>query len=218
MKRMLHRRRRRRWLLGASVALALSASAIFFGAGTATRPAKATLPSNNLYAQVVAATRGPLTACSGSDCTSANTVWHFIHVVNVNALTNEEQGTNRATVPNAFVISSVDWRIFVNGREVQEFASTFTPPPNPSVPLSWSGRWPMTVTCQGQPGAFFPPCNVVGSPAVLPGENTVVLYAGWAHGNTEPNGWYVFKYTIHGTLNGNPVDLTASSPPIKMTS
>jgi len=35
--------------------------------------------------------------------------------------------------------------------------------------------------------------------------------------DNEPNGWYVFKYTIHGTLNGNAVDLTASSPPIKMT-
>lgn len=205
------------WLLGAAFALALVGSVALFGAGTSTRPAKAALPSSKLYAQVVAATKGPLTACSGSDCTSASTVWHFIHVFNGNELTNEEGGTNRATVPNAFVVSSVDWKIFVNGVEVPEFASTFTPPPDVSVPLSWSGRWPMTVTCQGQPGAFFPPCNVIRSAAVLPGENTVVLYAGWSHGNTEPDGWYVFKYTIHGTLNGAPVDLIASSPPIKMT-
>jgi hypothetical protein len=61
------------------------------------------------------------------------------------------------------------------------------------------------------------PCNVVLNPAVLPGENTTILYSGWIHGSTEPSGTYVFRYTIHGTLNGNPLDLTASSPPIRMT-
>ncbi|HUK95314.1 MAG TPA: hypothetical protein VLU96_09690 [Gaiellaceae bacterium] len=205
------------WLLGAASALVLVASAVFFGAGRATRPARAASPSSNLYAQVVPTARGPLTSCSEAPCSSATTVWHFIHVVNANPLTNEG-GASRAIVPNSFVVDSVDWRVFVNGAEVPEFATTVTPPPDPSGPLSWSGRWPTTVTCQGQPGSFFPPCNVVGSPTVLPGENTVVFYLGWIHGNTEPNGWYVFKYTIHGTLNGNPVDLTASSPPIRMTS
>ena len=46
----------------------------------------------------------------------------------------------------------------------------------------------------------------------------MVYYVGWIHADNEPNGRYVFKYTIHGTLNGSPVDLTASSPPIKMIS
>jgi hypothetical protein len=40
---------------------------------------------------------------------------------------------------------------------------------------------------------------------------------GWIQDPTGPTGRVVFKYTIHGTLNGNPVDLTASSPPIQMT-
>ena len=42
-------------------------------------------------------------------------------------------------------------------------------------------------------------------------------YTGWIHAVGEPNGKYVFRYTVHGTLNGTPVDLTASSPPIVMT-
>jgi hypothetical protein len=44
-----------------------------------------------------------------------------------------------------------------------------------------------------------------------------VLYAGWSHGVDEPDGTYVFKHTIHGSLNGTAVALTASSPPISMT-
>jgi hypothetical protein len=62
-----------------------------------------------------------------------------------------------------------------------------------------------------------PPCTVIGKPAVIPGENTVVLFPGWIHGPGEPNGTYVFKYTVHGTQNGTPVDLTATTPPIAMT-
>jgi len=44
-----------------------------------------------------------------------------------------------------------------------------------------------------------------------------VIYAGWQHAVGEPNGKYVFQYTVHGTLNGAPVDVTASSQPIFMT-
>jgi hypothetical protein len=51
----------------------------------------------------------------------------------------------------------------------------------------------------------------------IPGEEVVVHYVGWAHGSDEPNGTYVFTFTIHGTLNGTPVVLRASSPPIVMT-
>jgi hypothetical protein len=47
---------------------------------------------------------------------------------------------------------------------------------------------------------------VVLNPAVLPGENTSIVYTGWIHGSTEPKGTYVFRYTIHGWLNGDPVD------------
>jgi hypothetical protein len=61
------------------------------------------------------------------------------------------------------------------------------------------------------------PASVVTPPAILPGENAVILYDGWVHGDGEPNGLYVFRFTVHGTLNGTPLDLTASSPPIQMT-
>jgi len=171
---------------------------------------------NDLHAYVVASSPGPLTSCSGSDCTAASVVQDFVHVVNSSRLTNWNGFTTRATVPNAFAVRSVDESVFVNGVHLSGFDTTFTPPPNPSI-LSWSGHWPSTVTCEGQPGSFQTPCDVVGSPAVLPGENTVVLYAGWAHGTTEPNGTYVFKFTVHGTRNGTPLDLTATSQPIQMT-
>jgi hypothetical protein len=169
-----------------------------------------------LRAYVVASNSGPLPPCSGSDCTAADVVQDLIHVVNASSLSNWNGFTTRATVTNAFAVSSVDESVSVNGVHVPAFDTTFTPPPNPSI-LSWSGHWPSTVTCQGQPGSFQTPCNVVNGPAVLPGEDTVVLYAGWAHGTTEPDGTYVFEFTVHGTQNGTPLDLTANSRPIQMT-
>ena len=117
----------------------------------------------------------------------------------------------RATQPNSYVVSSVDESIFVNGVQFGS-TTTFTPPPNAFF-RSRSGRWPATVTCPPPND----PCNVVGSPAVVPGEETAIFYSLWFHGDAEPNGSYVFRYTVHGTLNGTPVDLTASSPPIQMT-
>lgn len=167
------------------------------------------IPNTGVSAYVVATNRGPLPACASdlSNCESANTVWNFIHVVNSKPLTNENGATNRTTVPNTFVIESVDQEVFVNGEPHPEFANfEFTPPPNAVVP-GYSGHWPATVTCGGGP----PPCMAVTNPAVLPGENTVVLYAGWIHTENEPDGTHVFRYTVHGTLNGVPTDVVAFS-------
>jgi hypothetical protein len=200
--------------IGSLLAAAVAAAALALPAASRT-----TVEANqqaNLRAYVVASNPGPLPPCSGSDCTAANVVQDLIDVVNGSSLANWNGFTTRATVANAFAVSSVDESVFVDGVHVPGFDTTFTPPPNPSI-LSWSGHWPSTVTCQGQPGSFQTPCDVVDSPAVIPGENTVMLYAGWTHGTTEPNGSYVFKFTIHGTQNGTPLDLTASSPPIQMT-
>jgi hypothetical protein len=204
----------RRLLLGLAVTLTASALiAVLVTGGAAAPSARAASLTNGLFAYVVTTNPGPLPPCAGTgDCSAANTVWDFIHVVNTNQLTNRLTGLSRATWPNSFAVSSVDEKIFVNGIDQTQFDFTVTPPPNAFL-RSWSGHWPATVTCPPDGTA----CNVVGSPAVLPGENTAVLYTGWIHGSTEPNGIYVFKYTIHGTLNGNPVDLTASSPPIQMT-
>jgi hypothetical protein len=168
---------------------------------------------NRLFAYVVPTNRGPLPACSGSGCTSANFVWEFIHVVNANPPTNNPfGGTTRATLPNSFVVSSIDETILVDGVEIGR--GTLTPPPNMTDRFGSAGRWPSTVTCTQPPA---PPCHEVTSPAILPDENTVIWYEGWFHAVGEPNGTYVFRFTIHGALNGTTVDLTASSPPILMT-
>jgi hypothetical protein len=174
-------------------------------------PAAAKGTGTRLDAKVVATNPGPLPACSGSDCTPTNTVRYFIHIENGNAPTNLG-GFTRADIPNSFVVNSIDQAVFVDGVQDHDFDFSYTPPPNPSY-QPYSGHWLVTATCPPEG----PPCNVVGSPAVLPGEEAAVFYTGWAHGNTEPNGTYVFKFTVHGTLNGTPVDLRASSPPIVMT-
>ncbi|HEY3050873.1 MAG TPA: hypothetical protein VGJ40_04045 [Gaiellaceae bacterium] len=167
---------------------------------------------SGLRAYVVPTNRGPIPACSDvSVCTPASITRLFIYVANTNRLTNETGGS-RETFPNAYVVSSIDMAVFVDG--VHTFDDfTWTPPPN-AVLRGQSGNWPSTVTCPPSPSD---PCNVVGSPAVDPLENTSILHFGWLHVVGEPNGTHVFRFTIHGTLNGTPIDLTASSPPILMT-
>jgi hypothetical protein len=140
----------------------------------------------------------------------------FIRIENGNPFLNQGRAANvqRGDVPNAFVVNSIDQTSLVNGVPYHDFDSTSTPPPNPNFP-PYSGHWAVSVTCS--PGGP-PPCTNVGNPAVLPGEETSVFWTGWVHGDAEPNGTYVFKFTIHGTLNGAPVTLTVNSPPIVMTS
>jgi hypothetical protein len=202
---MNSRRRMYRLVFGAALLAAAVAAMLVV------LPAAATGHGTRLDAKVVATNPGPLPPCSGSDCTDANVVRDFIYVENGNPLANIG-GATRADLPNAFVASSIDQAIFVDGVQVHDFDFTYTPPPDPSY-RPWSGHWLETASCPPEG----PPCTVVGSPAVLPGEKAAVFYVGWAHGNTEPNGTYVFRYTIHGTLNGTPVTLSASSPPIVMT-
>lgn len=165
--------------------------------------------SRGLSAKVVPTNQGPLPVCSDdTSCGPANTVWDYVHVSNGNLPLN--QGGSRTTIPDAFVISSIDLHVFVNGADYSD--ATYTPPPNVTPFPSSGHRWPATVECDGAP-----PCTDVRNPAIIPGENTVAFYSGWIHDSTDPTGTFVFKYTIHGTLNGFPLDLTASSPPIQMT-
>jgi hypothetical protein len=177
-------------LVGVVVALALAVGAT----------ASSGSPGSRLFSYVVPANVGPVHV--------DETAWNYIYVVNANRPTNT--AGSRLTLPNAFVVDDVNQKVFVNGALYSDF--TFHPPPNVEFP-GWAGRWPSTVTCA--PGTP-PPCTVIGKPAVIPGENTVVLFPGWVHGPGEPNGTYVFRYTVHGTQNGTPVDLMASSPPIEM--
>ena len=209
-----------RHIHGRRVVFAATLCAAVAGAAIAFVPAAIEGTSSNkngLFAYVVASNRGPLSACPGgaSDC-SASTVWWYVHVSNANKAPNQNVlGTNRATLPNSFVISSIDETILTNGVEVGQ--GTLTPPPNLTDRFGTAGHWPSTVTCTGQPGTYQPPCNVVTSPAIVPGEDTVTFWDGWVHATPEPNGIGLAKFTIHGTLNGTPVDLTATSPAIFMT-
>jgi hypothetical protein len=176
-------------------------------------PAAAETGGNRLQLDIVATTPGPLTTCSedGTGCgAAANTVRHYLYVRNANQVENLP-GRTRADVPGAFVVSRIDTTTFVDG--VETYNSFQTPPPDTNY-SPYSGHWVATAACP--PGAG-PPCTEIGRPAVLPGERTAVFYTGWAHGDEEPNGLYVFRFTVHGTVNGEPVDLTASSPPIRMT-
>jgi hypothetical protein len=115
-------------------------------------------------------------------------------------------------VRNSFFVSSVEQRVFVDGVQDHDFDFTYTPPPDPSYE-PYSGHWPVSASCPPEG----PPCMVVGSPAVIPGEETAVFYIGWAHGSAEPNGTYIFKFTVHGRFNGSPVALNVTSAPIVMT-
>lgn len=197
-----------RRLFGATVFLGIAATVALWIVPTAFESSTA----SGLQASVTTTNNGPLPPCSGPDCTGANTTWNFVYIKNKNRLTNANGGPGRNTVPNAFVVTSVDQDVFVDG--VLTYSDTLTPPPNADF-ATYSGRWPATVTCSPRTGP--PPCGVVGAPAILPGERTAAVYSGWQHGTGEAVGTYVFRYTVHGTLNGEPVDVSASSPPIPMT-
>ena len=152
---------------------------------------------DGLSAYVVANTREPLPAADGI-------VRHFVHVINSNDFGPGSLGV-RQTLANAFVIDSVDLTTFFNGVQVGDPFSVAAPPDS----TDFTGRWPTTVT--GNIDVGF----TVGKPAVIPGENTVAFYVGQQF-ELGP-GAYVFKYTLHGTLNGSPVDLSATSPRITAT-
>jgi hypothetical protein len=119
----------RRLVLAAVLSAAVAAIALAFVPAAI----EGTSNRHDLSAFVVVTQRGPLPRCSddGSDCTAANIVWWFIHIVNGNRLSNfpPTNGSTRANTPN-------------------------------------------------------------------------------------PGGIVVTQFTVHGTLNGTPVDVTASSPPI----
>jgi hypothetical protein len=202
---MRHPRPRR--LIGAVVSV-LVVAAVALGLVPATLEGGA---QHGLQASVVASTRGPL--CSNS-CDAGSSVWEFIYVSNGNPIISASDGqfASRESLHNAFVVTSVEQRIFVDGDEYSD--ATFTPPPS-ETPRSWAGHWPSTLKCTPAPDTS--PCTIIGSPAVVPGEQAAVLFAGWGHSPGEPNGKYVFRYTVHGTLNGEPVDVSASSKPIVMT-
>jgi hypothetical protein len=203
---------RNRLIVVMAVVVAAAVIAVLVASGAGTPSARAGSLAKGLSAYVALTNNGPLPACAedGSNCAPANQVFQYVHVVNRNPLTN--QNGNRLTVPNALEVDSIDESISVNGQPYSD--AHWTPPPNITPPgfTGYAGRWPATVICDGGP-----PCTDVRNPAVVPGEDIAAFITGWIHGDAEPNGIYVFTFTIHGTLNGNAVDLTAKSAPIRMT-
>jgi hypothetical protein len=162
-----------------------------------------------LSATVGLSNPGPLHACSTAltDCPLDTVTQLFIYTTNTNRRVNWlPQTVTRSTIPNAYAVTSVDETVFVDGTVF--FTDMLTPPPTASPP-GYAGRWP--VSC----APFSSPCDVQ-SPAVLPGETTAPLVARWIHTADEPDGTYVFTFIMHGTLNGAPVDVTASSKKIVM--
>ena len=153
---------------------------------------------NPIHARVVASNPGPLHACPALPCHT----FLYVFVRNENEIGPDTFGASRDSVAGALVVSGVDMVVTIDGAPALTLA--LTPPPNPFIP-PFAGRWPMTVTCGGNP----PPCNTVGSPAVLPGENTVIVYPGWGHDPSEPDGTYVFTFTVHGTINGVATSVSA---------
>lgn len=83
---------------------------------------------NGLFAFVVTTNRGPLPACSESavDCTRANLVRDLIYVANLNRIQNADVFRTRATMTNAYVISSIDQAMYVNGAPLD--LTAFSPP------------------------------------------------------------------------------------------
>jgi hypothetical protein len=208
----------KRSLFGVAAALVAVAAVTAFVArgGLTTSSAKAAPPGNGLSAYIVLSNRGPIPPCDPNSCSAAaNFTWEYAHIVNSNPVVNDPTvGAPRSDgAANEFVLDSVDETVLIDGSVFGH--ETLTPPPNVSDRLGTSGRWPATVTC-GSPTAP-PPCTTVLNPAILPGENTIGFYDGWFHSTAEPTGSYVFRFTFHGTLNGTPVDLTASSKSVQMT-
>jgi N-acetylneuraminic acid mutarotase len=190
--------------------------------GAVARPATslsaASPVTDGLQLTVGVTNKGPLTSCDGQNptpCPLASVTQFLLYVHNTNPLANftSPPTPDRTNVPNAYVLSSMDFSITVDGAPLPGGAETVTPPPNAQFPAQ-SGRWPATVVCTPPTGP--PPCTTVESPAILPGETTAADFIGWTHGSQEPNGKYIFTFTLHGTLNGQPVDLTATSPTIVM--
>jgi len=212
--------------IAAAVIVAVAVTAVLVGWGAGTPTARAAGPENGLSAYVVPSNHQPLPACSftpdENDCTARNSVQWYIHVanrnqvLNINSLTLSSPQGSRPELPNAFVLNSVDESEVVSGVPIGH--DTLVPPPNLTRRFFSAGRFISTVTC-GDPISV--PCNTVVSPAVLPGEDVAVFVEGWFHTRgdpSDPNGTLVVTFTVHGTLNGTPVDLTASAPPIQETS
>ena len=198
------------------LAVVTAASILLLAAG----PGSSLGAQGKVFVQAVPSNPGPLPPCpSGQNpCPLDSYEQIVLYTTNTYPLTtwidNSSGPDARARwhATNAFDVSSIDYTITVDG--AFSGSGTITPPPNGTFPSpgAWDGHWPSTVRCPSGPSS----CYVTGTPAVLPGETTAPLYFSWLHAEGEPTGKYVFTFTLHGTVNGNPVDVTGSTPKIEM--
>lgn len=211
----------RKWRapIGSLAAIGAILAVLVFAAAAGTGSAGT---GSTLKMSVVATNKGPLTACSSAaDCGPQSVVRYYLYVENKNPPPPFERGTTPATttrpaLPGSFVVTSVDIAFSVDGGAYGG-TGTYVPPPNisPGNGRAWSGHWPSTVSCPD--ATTTDPCAVVKSPAIVPGERAVAFYWAWGHVAGELNGTYVFRFIVHGTLDGAPVNLTGYSPSIVMT-
>lgn len=160
---------------------------------------------NPITMRIVLSKHGPLHVGESTDV--------FIFIRNMNSPDSPTMGgpgSYRNRLPNAYVVSSIDVEEVKNG--VVDSSGHFVPPPNmiPDRP-GMAGRWPMTVTCDIETDPISPPCNIVSDPAVLPGEEIIIFYYAQVFDATNSAGRYVYAFTVHGTINGQTLDLTAKS-------
>ena len=190
--------------------LALLASLIAMGGS----PAIAGDSTNPIQAHVALTNEGPLTDCPTplpvplpDSCVTR----FYVFVRNTNEIDENTKGPGRDMVRGAYVVTSVDLNVAVDGSTTCSLCghfATLLPPPNSN--LGNGANWPMTVRCTPAGSC------TVGKPAVLPQEHIAIVIYGWAHDVTEPDGAYVFTLTVHGTLDGRPLDATAHTKVIRM--
>jgi hypothetical protein len=190
--------------------VALFASLIAMGGS----PVVAEDGGNPIVAHVAVTNDGPLTDCPTplpapppESCLTR----FYLFVRNTNEIDEGTKGQGRDMIRGAYVVSSVDVNVTVDGSSTCALCGQFAtllPPPHSN--LGNGSNWPMTVRCN-------PAGNcTVGKPAVLPEEHIAIVSYGWAHGANEADGAYVFTLTVHGTLDGRPVDASAHTAIIRM--
>jgi len=113
-------------------------------------------------------------------------------------------GGARDAIEGAFVVTSVTMKIDCpGGPAIRVFMPDGSGLPNPQ---KWTTHWPQTVCYDGSTITLL-------NPAVLPGEDIAIFNLRWARGPEaeEPIGKYTFTFYITGTIDGNPVTISAQT-------
>jgi hypothetical protein len=130
-----------------------------------------------------------------------DTLTLYVYVKNINPVANAVGGgLARDKIPNAYVVSQMT----LTYGDPSGGLTTIVETPDGTPYPHQVNRWPQTV--YNVDGALS-----LGSPAILPGENTVLFTIGWLHpaDGSEANGKWPVTCTIDGTINGTPLTISA---------